>query len=192
MISLRSTVVSAHRQRLCPPEMPPPPKKPAAAAHHAPAHAAPVVEAPHPEPVVEAPPPPPPVTFARGRFVFDDGGIYEGDYSTTTADGIRRRHGSGRYAGPAFSYDGAWENDAFHGDGTFIAASGAKFVGEFNEGAFHGKGRYVWPDGATYEGGWCRNAMHGAGHFVAPSGELFAGEFHNGMYVRGKSHVAVR
>ncbi len=170
--------------------MPPPAKKPAA---HAPA---PVPEPPPPEPAPRPPtppPPPPPVTYEhRGRFVFDDGGIYEGEFSETAADGVRRRHGAGRYAGPAFSYDGAWAADAFAGAGTFVAATGAKYVGEFDAGAFHGQGRYVWPDGAVYEGRWCRNAMHGAGHFVAPSGELFAGDFHMGLYVRGKAHVAVR
>ena len=137
--------------------------------------AAPVVEAP------SAPPPPPPVTYGSGRFVYADGSVYEGEYMVK--DGAKFRHGKGRFAGPHFSYEGAWESDVMHGAGTYIGSLGAVYSGELRMGKYHGAGRYRWPDGATYEGPWVDGKLHGPnGQYVSAEGVLFAGEFINGLH----------
>ena len=152
-----------------------------------------VIEVAVAAPVIDALPPAAESEASRGRFVFDDGSIYEGDFLFTRANGLKKRHGQGRFMGKHFSYEGGWGDDTFHGMGNFISADGASFVGGFDAGAFHGPGgKYKFTDGASYEGGWFRNLMHGPGHYVTPDGVLFAGDFHLGLYVRGKSHVAVR
>lgn len=176
--------------------MPPPAKAKAASVPAVTAPAEPV----HEPVVAEAPAAPaeppaelPAVEAGSGRFVFDDGSTYEGDYILTRADGLKKRHGLGRFVGMHYSYDGAWANDEFHGEGVFVSADGAQYTGSLDAGAFHGaRGSYRFPDGATYEGAWFRNAMHGPGHYVSPDGVLFAGEFHHGLFVRGTTHVAVR
>jgi radial spoke head protein 1 len=144
--------------------------------------------------VIEVVTPPLPLSEEKnGRFVFDDGSIYEGDYLFTRIDGLKKRHGQGRFMGKHFSYEGGWVDDGFHGYGTFIGGDGASYTGNFDSGTFHGiNGKYKFPDGASYDGAWFRNQMHGPGHYVAPDGVLFAGDFHLGLFVRGRTHVAVR
>ena len=117
----------------------------AAAAAAAEAAAHPAVEAPQQPPPAAAPPAP---TSGSGRFVYADGSVYEGQYSVREG-GLKARHGQGRFAGPHFSYDGAWENDVMHGTGTYIGSLGAVYSGELRQGRYHGAGRYRWPDGAT-------------------------------------------
>lgn len=146
---------------------------------------------PAPAPPAEPPPPPEPqVTFGSGKFVYDDGSIYEGAFAMR--EGVKRRHGQGRFAGPHFSYTGEWEDDAMHGAGSYIGATGCVYAGAFELGAFNGQGKYRWPDGATYEGGWLRNKMHGGGVYTSADGLLFAGQFYNGLFVDGNAHRAVR
>lgn len=142
--------------------------------------------------VVEAPalPPAPAITTGSGRFVYDDGSIYEGDYKTEASN--KTRHGTGRFAGQRFSYKGGWHEDVMHGEGVYVGASGTAFTGAFDMGDFHGQGQYRWADGSTYTGQWVRNKMHGAGQYVSADGLLFAGEFYAGLYVNGSAHVAVR
>ena len=60
------------------------------------------------------------------------------------------------------------------------------------ENVFHGAGTYRWPDGAEYRGNWANNKMHGDGAYTGADGLQYVGTFYNGMYVEGKTHVAVR
>lgn len=76
--------------------------------------------------------------------------------------------------------------------GLYIAASGATYEGEFADNAFHGYGVYKWADGASYSGVWSHGRMHGEGAYTGADGLVFAGTFYNGLYVEGKTHVAVR
>ena len=138
---------------------------------------APVEAAPTPPP----PPPPPAVTHGSGRFVYADGSVYEGEYMAK--EGVKSRHGRGRFAGPHFSYEGTWEGDVMHGSGTYIGSLGAVYSGELRMGRYHGVGRYRWSDGATYEGSWVEGKLHGpSGQYVSAEGVLFAGDFVNGMF----------
>jgi hypothetical protein len=113
--------------------------------------------------------------------VYADGAVYEGEFMVK--DGLKSRHGKGRYAGPHFSYEGSWECDVMHGAGTYIGSQGAVYSGELRQGKYHGTGRYRWPDGATYEGPWVDGKLHGqGGQYVSSEGVLFAGDFFNGMH----------
>jgi hypothetical protein len=77
--------------------------------------------------------------------------------------------------------------------GIYISASGASYEGDFSDGKFHGEeGVYRWPDGAIYRGQWSGGKMHGQGAFTGADGLQFVGVFYNGLYVDGKTHVAVR
>jgi hypothetical protein len=57
---------------------------------------------------------------------------------------------------------------------------------------FQGQGAYKWADGAEFRGGWSASRMHGEGAYTGADGIVFAGSFYNGLYVEGKTHVAVR
>ncbi len=131
-------------------------------------------------PPVEAPTPPQP-TSGIGRFVYPDGSVFEGEF--TVKDGVRTRHGKGKYFGPHFSYEGGWQEDMMHGEGTYIGAGGCVYTGSLDKGQYHGHGRYRWPDGATYEGPWVRGRLHGAtGQYTSSEGVIFAGRFFNGLF----------
>ena len=162
------------------------------AGHH---DAPPTPAAAEPAPAAPAapppPPPPPPITHGSGRFIYPGGEVYEGEFMCSS--GVKQRHGRGRFAGPHFSYDGAWREDVMHGEGTFIGGSGAMYVGALDHGVYHGEGRYRWPDGATYEGGWLRGKLHGKGTYTSALGLLFSGEFVSGLFQQTPtSLVAVR
>ncbi len=54
-------------------------------------------------------------------------------------------------------YEGAWENDNFHGQGTFTWTDGDKFTGEFVKGQRNGHGRFVFASGKVREGMYVNN-----------------------------------
>ncbi|CAN0430474.1 unnamed protein product, partial [Hapterophycus canaliculatus] len=80
-------------------------------------------------------------------------------------------------------YEGEWENDLQHGQGTFYFAdsscfrglwvqgkkkkgvftysSGGRYIGELQGGRRHGRGSFLYPDGSSYEGQWQDNVKHG-------------------------------
>jgi hypothetical protein len=127
----------------------------------------------------------------NGRFVYPDGAIYEGSYSTNT-NGTKVKNGQGNYSDGHSSYQGGWINDQMSGRGFYIGASGATYDGDFVNSKFHGQGIYRWPDGAEYRGQWSFNKMHGTGSYTAGDGLQFVGDFYNGLFVEGSTHVAVR
>jgi len=87
-----------------------------------------------------------------GRFDFDDGGSYVGEW----CDG--RAHGLGIATGP--------ENQG-------------EFSGEWVMG-FESRGIYIWPSGNIYAGGWMKGKRHGEG--VQIKGKwIFKGEFTTGF-----------
>ena len=118
----------------------------------------------------------------------DDEEVYEGD-----RDLAGRRHGRGKCASAAYSYDGAWCEDAAHGVGRLITP---KFVyeGDFKRGVFHGSGDWAAVGGALkrYRGEFQGGEFHGAGKFECdevacprPDPKLgpwtgFVGEFRRG------------
>lgn len=70
-----------------------------------------------------------------GRFEFDDGGVYLGDWNEGRANGV------GVCSGPKGlgEFAGRWE------------------------GGFEFSGVYTWPSGNSYEGEWANGKRHGLG-----------------------------
>ncbi|XP_067834308.1 junctophilin-3-like [Heptranchias perlo] len=88
----------------------------------------------------------------RGRFDFDDGGTYCGDWQ----DG--KAHGYGICTGPGQQgeYSGGWS----HG--------------------FEAVGIYTWPSGSTYRGQWGQGRRHGVGE-EHKAAWTYAGEWTHGL-----------
>ena len=78
------------------------------------------------------------------------------------------------------SYDGDWEDDLFHGQGTFLWISGSKYQGPFVAGKVHGKGTFTESNGTTYTGFFSNGKKHGRGTTKWPSGQS-----HHGMWWDG-------
>ena len=56
-------------------------------------------------------------------------------------------------------YRGEFSKGNFHGQGTFINASGYKYVGEWENGIESGKGSCILLDGAEYNGDFIDGAV---------------------------------
>ena len=66
-----------------------------------------------------------------GRFDFQNGSIYEGDWREN------KRHGKGRLieADGRTLYNGQWDNDTKHGFGTFIQKGACIIEGQWKRGS---------------------------------------------------------
>merc|ERR1712166_501293 len=79
-------------------------------------------------------------------------------------------------------YDGEFQLDKMHGNGTYTWASGSKYVGEMKDGNFHGHGIKTFADGEKYVGEWKNDKKDGHGTWTWASGTIY----HSGEWVNGK------
>eukprot|EP00927_Polykrikos_kofoidii_P077277 TRINITY_DN74234_c0_g1_i1.p1 TRINITY_DN74234_c0_g1~~TRINITY_DN74234_c0_g1_i1.p1 ORF type:complete len:537 (-),score=87.32 TRINITY_DN74234_c0_g1_i1:240-1703(-) len=151
------------------------------------------------EPEALSPPPPMEETEETAepeitKRCFRVGGqVYYGDCMVGTP-GSFVRHGFGRQytkgkkvSGEEITlnyYEGEWENDLMHGQGSFKWADGSSYEGSFHSGEMHGFGRYEWPEGSAYDGAWVRGQMSGQGQFDS----RFDGSYMNGRFQRDCFH----
>lgn len=123
-----------------------------------------------------------------GRFEFEDGSIYEGNY--IEKNGVRYRHGNGILFFSSNSnletkfekYDGEWNLDKMEGFGQYEYISGAIYTGYWKNNMQNGQGKYEFPDGSYYEGEWIDHSMHGEGEFTSKEGNTWKGEFRDGNF----------
>lgn len=103
-----------------------------------------------------------------------------------------------------FLYIGDWQNDLFHGKGSYYWTDGTKYVGEFYRGLIYGKGKLTKSSGETYEGFfvnglrrgrgkthwvngdshvgyWWDNELNGRALYKWHSGAIYDGKFKNGI-----------
>ncbi|MCU6708642.1 stalk domain-containing protein [Paenibacillus sp. J5C_2022] len=124
-----------------------------------------------------------------GKAVYDNGSYHIGEY----ADGMRKGEGKLYTAEDQLIYEGMFQHDAFHGEGTYHG-EGFKYEGGFYLGYAHGNGReYIdgeltntgeWYHGSKiagetyadgklwYKGDYRNNNPHGMGAFYNEAGEL--------------------
>ena len=76
-------------------------------------------------------------------------------------------------------YDGEFQLDKMHGNGTYTWASGSKYVGEMKDGNFHGHGIKTFADGEKYVGEWKNDKKDGHGTYTYANGNKYVGEFKN-------------
>ena len=77
-------------------------------------------------------------------------------------------------------YDGEFEADLMHGQGTIVLANACRYVGAWSKGKMHGKGQMLFPTGDVYEGEWKTGKKHGVGSYTSANGSVYQGEFENG------------
>ncbi|XP_063358448.1 junctophilin-1 isoform X2 [Cydia amplana] len=134
-----------------------------------------------------------------GRFDFDDGGTYCGDWE----DG--KAHGHGVCTGPKGqgAYAGSW-HFGFEVSGVYTWPSGSSFEGQWQNGKRHGlgvetRGRWLyrgeWTQGykgrygvrqsttsnAKYEGTWANGLQDGYGSETYADGGTYQGQWMRGM-----------
>jgi len=84
---------------------------------------------------------------------------------------------------PLGSYEGNWDNDKMHGNGTYKWPDGSCYEGGFIAGQMDGFGRFQWPEGSVYEGTWVKGQMTGQGRFDSRfDGGFLQGRYHRDCY----------
>ena len=117
----------------------------------------------------------------RGRMIFDNGDVYEGDYVDGSGEGYGEyfQPDGGKYTGEwkadlhhgygvgtigdGSVYEGQWVNGKKQGQGKLTYADGSFYSGTFYEDEVNGQGTAAWTNGKTYTGQWVNNSMHGYG-----------------------------
>lgn len=94
----------------------------------------------------------------RGRVLFSDGNVYEGEVENDFMQGI----GSLCYAN-GDKYVGQWFQDLRHGWGQYASLNGDVYEGNYLHGERSGKGVYLMSCGDKYEGNFLRGLPNGQG-----------------------------
>ncbi len=133
-----------------------------------------------------------------GRFVWNDGRSYAGDFVDghpqgrgieQTPDGSRYdgewrdgvRSGSGSMTLPDGSrYDGQFEEGVRSGAGLFQSAAG-RYQGDWADDVPQGEGRFDYIDGASYDGQWFSGRRNGFGIYRRPDGSSYEGDWLDDM-----------
>lgn len=64
----------------------------------------------------------------KGKFYYQDGGMYDGNWTENKMDGF----GSLYYQSGELAYQGMWKDDQFQGKGKLFNQSPQEFNGEYN------------------------------------------------------------
>jgi hypothetical protein len=88
----------------------------------------------------------------------------------------------------AYEYNGFFENDMSHGQGTITYADGSKYVGEWKDSYEHGLGTYTNADGSKYVGEYKNGKRHGQGTWTGGPRSKWAGDKYVGEFKDGKYH----
>lgn len=113
--------------------------------------------------------------MSGGRFDFDDGGTYCGEWRNGKA------HGYGICTGPKGQarFEGSWSN-GFEVSGVYVWPNGHKYEGEWTNGRRHGLGceiRGKW----TYQGEWEEGFKARYGVQKSQSGARYEGSWTSGL-----------
>jgi len=118
----------------------------------------------------------------RGRMIFPNGDVYEGEYFHM------RKQGKGRFEDfkSEVSYEGEWLNELKHGFGVEKMNDGSTYEGYFEDDMKNGQGTFRWPAGEVYTGGFKDNKIHGRGKYVWNAEKWYDGEWFEGsMHGKG-------
>ncbi len=80
-------------------------------------------------------------------------------------------------------YTGAFQNDLFHGIGTYQWSRGNCYFGEWANGKMHGEGKFYWKEGYSYYGEYKNDLKHGKGEIKWDPYKR-----HRGNWAFGKKH----
>lgn len=75
---------------------------------------------------------------------------------------------------------GCISGDCQDGQGTYLSAGGAIYVGQFHQGAIDGQGICYYPDGSKYQGEWHNRYPQGYGTKTWPDGRQHTGRWERG------------
>ena len=80
------------------------------------------------------------------------------------------------------TYEGDFQDDMHHGQGTMAYADGDKYVGQWKDGSYYGQGTMTYADGDKYVGQWKYDMRHGQGTMTYADGGKYVGQWKDGRY----------
>ena len=86
----------------------------------------------------------------KGRFTWEDGSYYEGDFVDGHFNGLGRYY----FADLDKYYEGEFRQSNMEGKGIETWADGRRYEGDFKNGKKDGEGTFEWPSGIKYIGSW--------------------------------------
>jgi hypothetical protein len=137
----------------------------------------------------------------RGRFFWDDGSKYDGQWANdlmdgygilTLADGTKYvgswrngvREGFGTYTwANGDTYQGQYKNNKRSGDGILKMKDGSEYSGQWENNMANGKGTFTWANKTKYIGAWKDDKRHGLGVTISASGKIEQGNYDNDVYI---------
>ena len=112
-----------------------------------------------------------------GRFCFDGGDVYEGQFKL----GIPHGRGKTKWKSGA-TFEGTYKAGKKHGLGEEVHSDGSRYRGEYVHGEKEGRGEYRFINGDTYIGDFKKGVIDGRGtKILKATGEVF----HNGLWETG-------
>ena len=134
----------------------------------------------------------------NGRIEYEDGGFYEGDWSSGSYSGYgthanwngdvyegnfleNLKHGTGcyRYRDGRRKFEGRYETGE-RVDGRMLYGDGSVYEGQWKGGKRQGRGTYTFRDGSVYTGEFFDDVIHGVGRIVWPDGSSYVGDWKQG------------
>lgn len=86
-------------------------------------------------------------------------------------------------------FEGAWKDDRKEGHGSYVAADGRTYVGDFKQDQFDGQGVMTDGRGARYEGAWKAGRRNGQGSYTGADGTRFTGVWVDDRPVGGPQSI---
>ncbi|KAA0172297.1 hypothetical protein FNF27_06096 [Cafeteria roenbergensis] len=107
----------------------------------------------------------------KGLLLDGEGGVYEGEFQNDLY------HGEGTFKCAAYTYTGGWVAGRKSGKGRAQYTRGGWYEGQWRRGEPHGEGERLYLKGGTYRGAWRMGQRHGVGRRVWASGAEYEGEW---------------
>ena len=111
----------------------------------------------------------------KGKLKYKDGRCFTGDFQDNLF------HGHGTWICPGvLVYTGEFKNGLFDGTCTVVYDDGDRFEGTY-ENDEKVQGKQIFANGEVYSGDWRGDIRHGHGKYIWPDGESYDGEWKNNI-----------
>lgn len=129
-----------------------------------------------------------------GKMVFPGVGEYEGGFENDKRSGTGRftwYYDGEPEEGAPVSYEGEWTGDQIGPTGKLMLSGIGTYEGAFQRQARHGEGTFTWLNGDAYTGQWANDAISGSGKLTLADGTILEGTFNKGVLSKGSITYAV-
>mgnify|MGYP001266470350 CR=1 FL=1 len=121
-----------------------------------------------------------------GALLGSFGGVSASDLPPCPSSGYKHNCFGVSYFASGSMYEGEFQNNRHHGQGTYTLSDGSVYVGEFKDDLFNGRGTLNFENGNKYIGEFSDDRFNGEGTYTFADGKIFAGTFEDGVLQKPK------